>query len=164
MATNAVTLDKFITYIATVNGKDKIAKIIQYGARFIAWYLSSYTADKDSSAKFLNLFKAGANARRLFRLGNELALVQKLQTLQLKKLADKFEVLNLLQQIGMSVYFVWDHMVWLAANGVIDKEPLERYQLISNWGWFLGLVFGCTWNSLKLLSGVEKEKKLLQKN
>jgi len=163
MSASAVSLDKLMAFLALTNGKDKLAKLIQYSARFYSWYLSSYTGNKDLAAKLLNLFKAAANSRRIFRIGNELALVQKLQTFSPAKISDHFELLQLLQQVGMAVYFFWDHLIWLAANGIIAKDNMESHKRISNWGWFLGLVFGAVWNSLKLLEGVEKEKKLLAK-
>jgi len=37
------------------------------------------------------------------------------------------ELLQLLQQVGMAVYFIWDHLIWLGASGIIDKTNLGAH-------------------------------------
>jgi len=37
----------------------------------------------------------------------------------------------------------------------------EQYKKWSAFGWLIGLLAGCIWNTIKLREGLEKEKKLL---
>jgi len=73
------------------------------------------------------------------------------------------EALQLGQSVSMAVYFLWDHLIWLAGNGIIDNHAIVQYRKISNWGWLLGLMFGSVWNTLKLLEGVDKQRQILAK-
>lgn len=57
----ALTLDKFITYLGSMNGKDKVVKVLQYGAKLVAWYVTTLNV-----ALLLALTKSegGYNLRR----------------------------------------------------------------------------------------------------
>lgn len=62
----------------TLDGRDKITKVIQYTSRFLGWYLAGGTF-KTQSVRFTALYKALANARKGFRLGRSLIEYEKLR-------------------------------------------------------------------------------------
>ena len=62
----------------TLDGRDKITKILQYTSRFLGWYLAGGTF-KTQSIRFTALYKALANSRKAFRLGRSMIELEKLR-------------------------------------------------------------------------------------
>ncbi|CAJ1934264.1 unnamed protein product [Cylindrotheca closterium] len=62
----------------TLDGRDKITKVIQYTTRFLGWYLAGGSF-KTQSLRFTALYKALANSRKAFRLGRSLIEIEKLR-------------------------------------------------------------------------------------
>jgi len=64
-----VSTNKALSLLAQVDGRDKLYKTCQYGARLVWWILHSKGADPKVTAKFSGLDSSLSDARRVFRLG-----------------------------------------------------------------------------------------------
>lgn len=62
----------------TLDGRDKITKVLQYISRFLGWYLAGGSL-KTQSLRFNAVYKALATSRKAFRLGRSLIEIEKLR-------------------------------------------------------------------------------------
>lgn len=67
----------------TLDGRDKITKVLQYVSRLLAWWYSAHRLDANQSARFTGLFKALATSRKAFRLGRSFMEMDKIQSMGL---------------------------------------------------------------------------------
>jgi len=69
MTTLEVATNKTLSLLSQVDGRDKVYKSCQYGARLVWWMLYSKGADPKLLQKFSGLDGSFSEARRVFRLG-----------------------------------------------------------------------------------------------
>jgi Peroxisomal biogenesis factor 11 (PEX11) len=81
----AWSLQSWIALSLTLDGRDKITKLVQYGARFMAWWLTS--SDSANSQRFMELYQSVAKSRKAFRLGRSVIEIDKLQSMGLVSVA-----------------------------------------------------------------------------
>lgn len=85
----------WIACALTLDGRDKITKLLQYLARLLGWWYLVYRHDKVLSSKFIGLFKSLSNSRKAFRLGRSLIELDKLQSMGL---------------LSMGVWYIQNHL------------------------------------------------------
>lgn len=64
-----VTRENVIRLISSLEGRDKLTKVTQYGSRFLAWYLLSNNQNDEWGLRIQKLYKASQQARKSFRFG-----------------------------------------------------------------------------------------------
>jgi len=134
-----VVLDSLVKFLAQTAGKDKIAKLLQYGGKLIS-ALAAARAKAEWAAKAKKIEGAASAARKVFRLGNELAELQKIRTLlKTSSIASPLSVLALARGVGMYWYWTFDHLVW-AANTGIAKLDGPKYAYYGALAWTVGLI------------------------
>ena len=69
------------TLALTLDGRDKITKVLQYSTRLLGWYFAS--RNPHQSQRFLSLYKSLANSRKAFRLGRSVIEFDKLRSMGL---------------------------------------------------------------------------------
>ncbi|CAM9599068.1 unnamed protein product, partial [Ectocarpus sp. 8 AP-2014] len=62
----AVSLESFVATLRKLDGRDKFTKLMQYGARFLAWWLSA--RDPDLSQRVFKLYRTTQRSRKAFRM------------------------------------------------------------------------------------------------
>lgn len=91
------TLKSWVALSLTLDGRDKITKLLQYGSRFLAWWFVAYGLrrrgvnngaaaalfNKNQSVRFTSLYKAVAESRKAFRLGRSITELHKITTMGL---------------------------------------------------------------------------------
>jgi hypothetical protein len=77
---SAFQLDPWIALSLTLDGRDKITKVLQYSARFLAWWLAGRQAER-----FQALKTSLTVSRKAYRLGRALVEYYKLRSLGLMK-------------------------------------------------------------------------------
>lgn len=103
-------VDAFNRYLSTTVGREKLCRLVQYFARFYAFYLLRNGAPKDTVQRWVDLKTHLGNGRKFFRL---LKPVEFAQT-GIKSLAIKDEVLRftaVAKQIGMMLYYITEVFV-----------------------------------------------------
>jgi hypothetical protein len=69
----------------TLDGRDKITKVLQYSSRFLGWWFAagSNNGNNGHSQRFLNLYKSLSTSRKAFRLGRSFIELEKLRSMGL---------------------------------------------------------------------------------
>ncbi|KAI9353106.1 peroxisomal biogenesis factor 11 [Pilaira anomala] len=145
-------VDHFNRYLNTTVGREKLCRLVQYFARFYAFYLFRNGAPKDTIQRWVDLKTHLGNGRKFFRL---LKPVEFAQT-GLKSLAIKDEVLRytaVAKQIGMAFYYLTE--VFVLSNSInFYKSP--NIKKITEFGqrcWMAAI-------AASLISGLYKFKQL----
>lgn len=135
----------------TLDGRDKITKVIQYSSRLLAWYLASYTTGNlQKQAARMALLKANLTiSRKAFRMGRTGMELLKVYTSglgkallwQLKELVRMNSngenelatpawktILTNLKTIGLAVFWAADNTIFLSYSGLFDdlRLPLSK--------------------------------------
>jgi hypothetical protein len=80
-------LKSWIALSLTLDGRDKITKVLQYLSRFLGWYClikgGSAVYNQRQSIRFTALYKALANSRKAFRLGRSITEAHKIASMGL---------------------------------------------------------------------------------
>jgi len=153
-----IDLAAFLSILDSTNGRDKVSKIIQYGAKVLAAHLVNNPANKPFADQLSKLDKATGSARKLWRLGKHVPFLLKAKDVVVKGSFGPNEFLSLGQNLGMMNYFLFDNigtcihtyrlpglifymcLVWLARVGFLvglDDQKFAKYSFL---GWFAGLV------------------------
>lgn len=152
-------LDSLVKLLAQTAGKDKIAKLLQYGGKLVnAWALARAQTDLATKAKKIE--SAAGAARKVFRLGNELAEVQKIRALlKTSPIGNPMAALSLARSVGMYWYWLFDHLVW-AANTGLAKIDGPKYAYYGSLAWCVGLISTILIDIQAFKSNANKEKAL----
>lgn len=158
----SLTLTSFLKVLESTNGRDKFGKLIQYAARFLAWYYSSYQLNDDLAKRSLSFQKNVALARKLTRLLKWVPLIMKIDSfLESNFLKSKTVVADTianLSSLGYANYFFWDGIVWLEKVGAL-KMDTSKFSKYAFYGWFFGIAFALLGDSLKLISYFNSQDK-----
>ncbi|KAI1132900.1 peroxisomal biogenesis factor 11 [Nemania abortiva] len=63
------TVSHYLKFVATTVGRDKVLRLLQYFARFYAWYLLRTNATRGEVAPYEGIKKSFGQARKLLRVG-----------------------------------------------------------------------------------------------
>lgn len=114
------TIDHLNRYLNTTTGREKLCRLVQYFARFYAFYLFRVGGSKVEVERWTNLKSHIANGRKFFRL---------LKPIEFGRVAHKSltvsdEILRataVLKQIGMALYYSSEVFVLVSATSPSDR-------------------------------------------
>lgn len=150
----------------TLDGRDKLTKLLQYLSRLGAWYWPA-------SPKLVRLKAALTQSRKAYRLGRTFMEVDKLYQLglftRLKEIMwderrstgsiamDRL-ILTAIRVLGMIGFWSADNIGFLASAGAIDgdKELVSRCSQIANRSYFVAAITGFYLNAIELLRNRQK--------
>lgn len=157
----ALSMDAAVKVAFSLDGRDKINKLVQYGSRAIAFYILSADPKSDVGKRFSELYKVSQQSRKMFRLGKSVTFYNKaMQVADNKSLLPGTKYLQLIQNWGMAGFFVYDNMVFFSKANFIKfdaDEAGKRGGVL----WFFANVAGFVLALNNLNDDVEKEKCLL---
>ncbi|KAI0408379.1 peroxisomal biogenesis factor 11 [Xylaria palmicola] len=70
------TVSHYLKFVATTTGRDKVMRLLQYFARFYAWYLLRTNATRAEIAPYEAVKKSFGQARKLLRVGKNIEHVR----------------------------------------------------------------------------------------
>jgi hypothetical protein len=79
---NPWAIQPWAALVLTLDGRDKITKVLQYASRFLGWWLAG-GSHKNQSVRFTALYKSLAMSRKAFRLGRSFIELEKLRSMGL---------------------------------------------------------------------------------
>jgi len=131
---------KVVRFLDNLNGRDKVARTIQYGAKLLAWWLM--TGHKSEAAKrFLALETSSGMARKLFRLAKSLGLVQSAAKSYAEETDGVVRATTVVQQLSLAMWLLYDHLVWAGKVGVVNTDTAAHARK-SNSFWLLAMLMG----------------------
>jgi len=136
----AITLDNFLTFLSRDANREKANKLIQYTCRFLSWFAPPASQPR---IKLDLIYKNLSDARRFHRFFREFSFLYRLKTLPRSSLFNVLELLSLVSQGAMAVYFVTDHLMWFASKEILilGKGDVQKLRNLSNHSRFYGLLF-----------------------
>ena len=151
-------VSQVLKFWSTTVGRDKTSRVVQYLARFLAWYYVSVGAPKETVMRFSSIKSNIALSRKLFRIGKFLEHFQA----ALKAVATPDPVLKVTavgRQLGYACYLILDALQWIhgAKAYAFQKETYQKIAKNAARFWLIGLTFS-------LISGAYKSYHLLQRN
>lgn len=105
-----MSVDTFNRFLATTTGREKACRLVQYFARFYAFYLFRSGAPKEAIQRWNDLKSHIGNARKFFRLFKQVEFANT----AVKSLSIQDEVVratSVLKQIGMFFYYGTEALV-----------------------------------------------------
>lgn len=156
-----LTLDNALAVAFSLEGRDKINKVVQYGSRALAFYILSADPKSALGQRFAELYKASQQARKAFRIGKSVPFAKKaVQAMDDKTTSPGTKYLQLINNWGMAGFFVYDNMVFLSKAKVFGfdaDEAGKRGGVL----WFFANVAGFMLAMNALNADVDKEKAIL---
>ena len=72
-------LSSWISMSLTLDGRDKITKVIQYACRFLTWWYTNVSKQLLSASSYKSLYKSLVQSRKAYRLGRTITEINKLR-------------------------------------------------------------------------------------
>ena len=181
---NPLQLQPWCQLLLTLDGRDKVTKLLQYWSRLLAWWLvSGSSGQKRADALKVSL----TTSRKAFRLGRSLLEVQKLSDLGFWEWLVGFKSCdsngdpawkilgNSFKTLGLLGFWAFDNASFLTGSGVLDdfsiQEPKlrvhKRQQLatscsiLANRSYFAGSVAGLVTSWISYRKHREKLRELM---
>lgn len=73
-------LSSWISMSLTLDGRDKITKVIQYSCRFLTWWYTNVSKQIRTANSYKSLYKSLVESRKAFRLGRTITEMNKLRS------------------------------------------------------------------------------------
>eukprot|EP01119_Soliformovum_irregulare_P005889 TRINITY_DN17631_c0_g1_i1.p1 TRINITY_DN17631_c0_g1~~TRINITY_DN17631_c0_g1_i1.p1 ORF type:complete len:229 (-),score=67.17 TRINITY_DN17631_c0_g1_i1:250-936(-) len=151
------TLLKVIKFLETHNGRDKLVRLMQYGSRFLAWFLLQ--SQPENAKKLSVLENHSSLARKVFRLFKSLSYIQNaFKTLNEQKDA-VLVFTTVIQGIALAAWLLYDHLIWAGKLG-LTKVDLKGPARRANIFWLIAMVMGI----IKSAHLIQRSEKLLKFN
>ena len=149
-------MQSIIAFGNKVEGRDKVLKLLQYGARF----LRTAVTDKVLLDRLNGLFAASRDARKMFRLAksiNEYDTITKL--LPNSTLDSTTKTLQLLTRSAFFVYWIFDNLGMLSTMKVVKFEA-KVWSRPAMTAWLIAILFSLIQLVRSLLSSYAQESQL----
>ncbi|KAI9321704.1 peroxisomal biogenesis factor 11 [Dichotomocladium elegans] len=147
-----MSVDTVNKFLGTTIGREKACRLVQYFARFYAFYLLRAGAPKEAIQRWVDLKTHIANARKFFRLFKQLEFAQT----AIKSLSIQDEIVratSVLKQVGMFVYYGTEALVLANAINFYKFPNVKNIQRLGFKSWLLAL-------TMSLITGVYKHRQL----
>jgi len=138
--TRKAPLNELASWVAlslTLDGRDKITKIIQYSCRFLTWFYTSTSPSDIHANCYKALYKSLTESRKAYRLGRTITEFHKLRKTSLLRQKERQEKENdsddeesswwrnpctALKLIGLAGFWLGDNLFYLTNIGFLDSK------------------------------------------
>ncbi|CAD8112788.1 unnamed protein product [Paramecium sonneborni] len=138
-------LEQIIKCFNKTEGRDKISKMIQYGAKFLSWYFQKFN-NLEKAHQFNNLFMAMREARKIFRLAKTLNEIQyifyKIKE-NTENVNDIIRVLKIFSRIWFALFWAFDNLSILSQIQIIQSNPKVLGKIAMSF-WAVGIITNLT--------------------
>jgi len=144
-------MDIYLKLSSQTAGKDKLARLIQYSSKLLAYLVEKIRIGRiDLADQLKHLEFHFGTFRKLLRLGKSLeVLYGTLKTLNIHDTT--LRSLLALSRIAQSFFLVADHIIWVGRTGLV-KINTEKWRNLSNRCW----IYSITLNLLRDLYEIKK--------
>lgn len=119
-------------------GRDKLARILQYGSRALWYYMQQKKINHQTVEKLRALEYTFSSFRKLLRLGKCVdVLYSALSSIHYPNVLVR--VTTTLSRIAMSLYLLADHILWIGRTGLCAVNG-EKWGKVANKYWMYALI------------------------
>ncbi|CDS05293.1 hypothetical protein LRAMOSA07822 [Lichtheimia ramosa] len=157
-----MSVDTFNRFLATTTGREKACRLVQYFARFYAFYLFRSGAPKEAIQRWNDLKSHIGNARKFFRLFKQVEFANT----AVKSLSIQDEVVratSVLKQIGMFFYYGTEALVLANAVKFYKISNIKDIQRLGFKCWLFALTMSII-TGVHKLRGLKVREAMLNKN
>ncbi|XP_074651074.1 peroxisomal membrane protein 11B-like [Tubulanus polymorphus] len=123
-------------------GRDKLCRIVQYGSKFIWWYLQSKPNNEEFVKKFKHLEYSISTTRKVLRFAKSFdILLSALRTVRLDDFT--LRLLVTLSKISQALYLIVDNIILLNRLKLVPID-LQSWSQLSNKYWLMMLILNLT--------------------
>ncbi|XP_053615049.1 peroxisomal membrane protein 11B [Plodia interpunctella] len=138
------------------NGRDKLARLIQYTSRLVWHQLETRNANKYSVDRIKNLESNLGSFRKILRLGRCIDICY--TALDSMNIEDPILRLTLTtSKLAHALYLYADHIVWLTRSGFL-KTDSDSWNRTANKFWLLSIIANLTRDFYEILQILELNK------
>jgi len=144
-------MDTYLKFSSQTAGKDKLARLIQYSSKLLAYLIERIRIGRiDLADQLKHLEYHFGTFRKLLRLGKSLeVLYGVLKTLRIHDATLRSLITQ--SRIAQSIFLVADHMIWVGRTGLV-KVNAEKWRNMSNRCW----IYSITLNLLRDLYEIKQ--------
>jgi hypothetical protein len=118
--------------------RDKLCRVVQYGAKLVGWLLEQEGISDELRLKVKGLESSISMGRKLFRIGKSFDHLRiALLTIHLKDPVQR--VVITLSKISSFLFLFTDHLVWMAKLKLFSLNP-DRWSRHSMRFWFMSIM------------------------
>jgi len=154
-------LGEFLLLLESTNGRDKVARLVQYSAKALKWRAEVNKAPEDTVKMWNELMASMSLVRKVLRFFKSLAVLRQFRAAipQDPAKIDLALLLNLMAKLCLASYFFWDHFTFFNKIGAWkpkDPAQLEMVNKLTEGSWLGEIVCSLLENIVKLsnLSGL----------
>lgn len=136
------TVAHYLRFVATTVGRDKVLRVLQYFARFYAWYLFRTNGSPAEIAPWDALKKQFGVTRKIMRAGKNVEHVKAAAAASDAKGGDpvlRYAAVG--RQLGYAGYLTLDMATLLDATGIRKSPNAKKWQREAFRFWAMGLIF-----------------------
>ncbi|XP_026763009.1 peroxisomal membrane protein 11B [Galleria mellonella] len=143
------------------NGRDKLARLVQYTSRLVWHQLERRNANKYSIDRIKNLESNLGSFRKILRLGRCIdACYAALNVMHTEDPFLRFTLTS--SKLAHALYLYADHIVWLSRSGFL-KTDSDNWNTTANKFWLLSIVANLARDFYEILHILESNKSVLLK-
>jgi hypothetical protein len=154
----------YLKFVATTVGRDKVLRLVQYFARFYAWYLLRTNQAQTAVAPWETLKKQFGLVRKVLRAGKNVEHFKAAAVAADAKTMDpvlRYTAVG--RQLGYAGYLSMDLLTLLDAVGVRKTKSAKKFQTEAFRFWAVGIMCSIVAQTYTLWSLREREAKVDRK-
>ncbi|KAI6353824.1 hypothetical protein MCOR25_008870 [Pyricularia grisea] len=158
------TVSHYLKFVATTVGRDKVLRVIQYFARFYAWYLFRTNGTPGEIAPWAAIKKQFGLVRKFMRVGKNVEHLRAAAVAADAKTADPIvRYTTVGRQLGYAGYLTFDAATVLDAAGIRPSKNAARLSREAFRFWAFGLTFSVVGQLYALWRLKEREARVDRK-
>jgi hypothetical protein len=154
----------YLKFVATTVGRDKVLRLVQYFARFYAWYLLRTNQAQTAAAPWETLKKQFGLVRKVLRAGKNVEHFKAAAVAADAKTMDpvlRYTAVG--RQLGYAGYLSMDLQTLLDAVGVRKTKSAKKFQTEAFRFWAVGIMCSIVAQTYTLWRLREREAKVDRK-
>lgn len=156
----------YLRFVATTVGRDKVLRVLQYYARFYAWYLYRTNGSPSEIAPWDAVKKQFGLTRKILRVGKNIEHLKAAAAAADAKAGAIDPVLKYAavgRQIGYAGYLTLDMATVLDATGIRKSEAAKKFQTEAYRFWAMGIMCSVVAQAYTLFQLRQREAKVDKK-
>jgi len=136
---DVIQFSRILKYLEATAGRDKIVRLMQYGSRFLAWYLLINNNKSPVAKKLESLEAHSSMARKVFRLFKSFSFLQNAAKAYVEESDVVVKSTTVIQNLCLAVWLIYDHIIWAGKLNLIQTD-IKAHARTSNSFWMTSMI------------------------